>query len=1146
MLVRCVIASVLACLLADPVGAGGTTLGRMSFWVAPAKVSEFAQAHQRLVLPLVAEHGFVVSSEPSRATPDSVVSYLYVFASPTALETARKALVGDPRWDDARQGLAESLGAGPDSLRYEFTLYWCPAGPGQATAAGGGQRRGLWVHYNVHDGLPGSGAAVMRVDADGALWFTLPFGGGLARFDGASFTRYMTVDGLQNDSVRSLLLDGDGHLWIGTEIGLCHFDGQTFTAFTAADGLQEGWITTIEQTADGGLFLGGPGGFSHYNGGRFHQASSLRGRSVASLVVDHDGRLWGVLADPDGASAGSTVYRWQDGEPLRVGATEGLEVDDVRSISQGCDEAMWFGGNGRVTRYDGERSMSLAVAQGLAPGPVWTMECDGDGNMWFGSSHSGLSRWDGERVTTFSTAQGMANSQVLGLVAGAGGTLWVGTMGGGLSRYDGTRISHFTHKDGLPTTYIFAGLETHDGQLWFGTAWGLVQYDGHRFQTFRSDDGLTHNRVWDLRQDGAGHLWLLHDGEDEMTRLDDSGFTSVSLGSYVVGQGAMAIGPGSQVWQTNGEVLNRFDGDSFRPVALEGLPEDAYFSCLSVDREGQLWLGTRAHGIWRTDGSITMRAEVPGPHTMAVTFLGEDRDGRMWAGYSGGQIAQVNSDSPILYSPETGTRLGFVFRIATDRRGHLWIASYGAGVVRFDGLVFQYLSTRDGLINDSVQDLLEDSNGNIWIGTDGGLTRYRPSTKPPSIHLVRLTSDRPYEPMGEWSLPASQDLIRLEFQGRSLLTPPGAMAYVYRLVGQHDTWQATRQTSVSYQDLPTGEYVFEVKAVDGDLNYSQPATVRIRVTPAYGQLALMAALVLSLSGAAVAGTYAIRRRRERDVARVQLVEERRQRIEVQPHDIESWSLDDFVGSSSAMQRLRARIRALQQDDANVLITGEAGTGKELTARAIHAGSQRSQGRFVAVRCAGLPADVTSIEVRTAVLSALLGHVRGAFPGADTDRVGLLQQAHGGTLFLDEIGVLPLPLQAHLLRVLLRGEVVPTGTAEGEAIDLRVIASSSEDLAAQVEAGALHPEFHEFLAAHTLIVTPLRERPEDIAPLAQQIMDALEGDPGRDTQRLGDDVLHALRGGRLSGNARELRRVLEQAVRGAGARSLQPQDLDLLS
>jgi DNA-binding NtrC family response regulator len=393
-----------------------------------------------------------------------------------------------------------------------------------------------------------------------------------------------------------------------------------------------------------------------------------------------------------------------------------------------------------------------------------------------------------------------------------------------------------------------------------------------------------------------------------------------------------------------------------------------------------------------------------------------------------------------------------------------------------------------------------------------------------------VIADRELGAPEQVTVSSPQPLLAFEFRGSSFRTRSGQLAYLYRLSGLDEEWHLTREHRVVYRDLPRGDYIFEVKAVDRDLNYSAPLTVAVTVTPAYGQIALIGALGISMLGLAVAARYGVRRRRELDRARQELVRERRQRIEVQPHEIEHWTLDDFVGSSGSLQSVLSRSRDLQRDDSRTLIVGEAGTGKELVARAIHAGSRRADHAFVPVRCAGLPRQVESLTRRTEALSTLFGHTKGAFPGAEEDRQGLLQQAQGGTLFFDEVGLLPLPLQAHLLRVLTQGEVRRTGATESERLDVRVLAGTSEDLEMQVEVGGFSRELYEYLAAHLVTVPPLRDRLEDIEPLAQQIADSASRELGLESAPVSDEVLALLQGYGFPGNVRQLRRILEQALR----------------
>ena len=179
----------------------------------------------------------------------------------------------------------------------------------------------------------------------------------------------------------------------------------------------------------------------------------------------------------------------------------------------------------------------------------------------------------------------------------------------------------------------------------------------------------------------------------------------------------------------------------------------------------------------------------------------------------------------------------------------------------------------------------------------------------------------------------------------------------------------------------------------------------------------------------------------------------------------------MVGDSAAMEQLRQRIRQVAPTDETVLICGESGTGKELVARAIHAASRRAGRPLVSLNCPALSPQLAESE--------LFGHRRGAFTGADADRTGRFELAAGGTIFLDEITEIDLPLQAKLLRVLQERTFEPVGSSETRTADVRVIASTNRDLAAEIAAGRFREDLYYRLAVVPLELPPLRQRGGDV-------------------------------------------------------------------
>jgi transcriptional regulator with GAF, ATPase, and Fis domain len=232
--------------------------------------------------------------------------------------------------------------------------------------------------------------------------------------------------------------------------------------------------------------------------------------------------------------------------------------------------------------------------------------------------------------------------------------------------------------------------------------------------------------------------------------------------------------------------------------------------------------------------------------------------------------------------------------------------------------------------------------------------------------------------------------------------------------------------------------------------------------------------------------------------------------------------DLVVAVSPAMRRVVHEIVPLvAARDTTVLVRGETGTGKEVVARRIHALSRRSARPFLAVNCGALPEGL--------VESALFGHERGAFTGAVGRHRGVFERAHGGTLLLDEVGELPKPAQAKLLRVLQEGAIERVGGETLVPVDVRVIAATHRPLEAMVENGALREDLYYRLHVFPIVLPPLRERPEDLEPLARAILAHLAARFGRPAPRLGDAALAALRARSFPGNVRELSNVLEHAL-----------------
>ena len=239
-----------------------------------------------------------------------------------------------------------------------------------------------------------------------------------------------------------------------------------------------------------------------------------------------------------------------------------------------------------------------------------------------------------------------------------------------------------------------------------------------------------------------------------------------------------------------------------------------------------------------------------------------------------------------------------------------------------------------------------------------------------------------------------------------------------------------------------------------------------------------------------------------------------------------------VACSPSMQSIFRLVEALQHSDATVLITGESGVGKEVVARAIHQSSPRCNGPFVAVNCGALPAELLESE--------LFGHVRGAFTGAIRDRVGRFEMASNGTLFLDEIGDLPQPLQVKLLRVLQERQYERVGESRPRGTSARIIAATNMDMREALLKGKFREDLYYRLCVVPIKVPPLRERREDIPPLALHLLGCITSQHGL-MRRFSPQAMRLLLDYSWPGNVRELSNVIEYAVVVARRETILPED-----
>jgi len=263
---------------------------------------------------------------------------------------------------------------------------------------------------------------------------------------------------------------------------------------------------------------------------------------------------------------------------------------------------------------------------------------------------------------------------------------------------------------------------------------------------------------------------------------------------------------------------------------------------------------------------------------------------------------------------------------------------------------------------------------------------------------------------------------------------------------------------------------------------------------------------------------------------------RARRLEAENQLLRAAGDEDFIAESAAMHAVLDTVERIAPSDASVLITGENGTGKGLMARLIHKLSHRAAKPFISVNMGSIPETVFESE--------MMGHVRGAFTDARADRVGRFELADGGTLFMDEIGNVPVSQQAKLLRIIESGEFERVGSSRTQRADVRIVAATNANLGELVAQGRFRQDLLFRLNTIELRLPPLRERREDIIPIAYRRLAALAAKYGRRIEGFDDGAVQVLRGYPWPGNVRELGNVIERAVLMARGATVTAADLRL--
>ncbi len=992
-------------------------------------------------------------------------------------------------------------------------------------------RAGTWRTYSLDSGLAGLRVEHIAEDSEGYLWFAT-WDNGACRFDGDEFQNFTQQDGLVNDRTYFLAQDSQNRLWFGTANGVCWYDGVGFHHLKD-DGIADRTVQCIYEDREGRIWCGGSRTLGYYDGTVFHdliprylqhyeQPPSPEWHHFCwGITQDLKGHLWFGFDYPirfDGTSfhrydkkegfpQEGTAYVVDSDHTGKVwigqfghrdglwcyadGTFQSVQVDLgglVRKIQYDREGRMWCCTAGGVLCQDGDGFSKFPLPDGLPHPAVKSMYQDRDHRYWF-ATWSGVLLYDAHSISVFDLGKAIPKdkepNEVSQIVQDCQGDIWVGCISPLLSgpinsvfRFDCKHFVFVGTEDGHDIDSCFSIYEDHEGYLWFGGLNGLFRYDGQKLKKMEVAEDLDERSISTIIQDAQGQFL----------------FGYWEKGSYktVYKKEELSVSPLKIIYQRDEE---------FQTIFVENKKKDSLdrIGTVVIGRNSEIYFhlachnfspGDRGLGCWHPEDGLKFYGIEDGLIDDKVNDLLLDRAGNLWIATLSG-LCRFDGHTFHTFTTEDGLPNNHIRCLFEDRQGHLWLGTDG-GVAHYNGQYFQTIKSPHIA---PVSQILEDRDGAFWFGTTlGSIIRYRQRQTPPQIRLLQVVSDQVYENLKEVILSTVGQQVIFEYKGLSFSTHPRDMLYIYRLKGYDADWQpATRKMRTYYRDLPPGDYTFQVRAIDRDLNYSE-------------------------------------------IAQVQLSVEIDPRIEGLTATLNNQGENEFIGQSAALHAFQIQLGKVASVDLTVLFKGETGVGKGLAARTLHALSSHSDGPFIQVNCGALP--------ETLIDSELFGHERGAFTSAVSRRLGKVELARGGTLFLDEIGDMAQETQVRMLRLLEEGTFERIGSSETLRVQTRIVVATNRNLEEMVSAGAFREDLYYRLQVFPLSLPPLRERKEDIPDLAEYFKNQIAVHIGTQIDPLTSEIIAVLQTYHWPGNVRELKHTIQRAVITCNESRIKLEDLGL--
>ncbi|TXB66640.1 hypothetical protein FRY74_00205 [Vicingus serpentipes] len=708
-------------------------------------------------------------------------------------------------------------------------------------------------NYNVEDGLSQSEVNVIFQDSRGYLWIGTS-GGGVCQFDGITFTQYSEKDGLSGDMIRAITEDHDGNLWFASTLGgITKYNGRKFTIYNESDNLlYSSGFNTLFTDDKNRIWIGSNFGLSIYEDGYFKNFENNALLSAEIYQITTDSKNNTLLA----TNKGLVILSKKD--TLLINTSNGLPSDEIKYVIEDKDGNYLIGTknkgaikllSGSVDEKQNFEFTSLPIPNDIS---ITSILIDNDNEIWFSSNENGVYLLHSNfQVTNITKKNGLKNNHISNLLKDRSGNVWLGTSGSGLIKLGTKAFTYYDNINGFDSPAIFSIIRDDNNHLWVTTGDdGIFEHNGLKTIHYNKNNSLPSNKVRSSTKDNKGNLWFATNGG--LIKYKDGIFKK-----YTKEQGlpsneirSVFFDSKNRLWiGTNGSGIVLFENNIFKTYNTKNceLSHD-YIHTIYEDSQKNIWIGTGLGVNKFSNNKFTTYSNSKGFCNYYIGSITEDKYGKLWFGtdrcivrYDGIDFKPVTIDN--------GLSSNVIYFLHTDLKGNIWVGTNKG----LDKITLNSYGQIDRIKNYGALEgfkgiecnsraIYEDKKGILWIGTIAGLISFNPAEDKsnvfePIIHLNKvklffedvnwLKYTKDYK---SWNnlpndlvLDNNENHLTFEFSGINL-THPEYVQYSFKLEPLDKDWfPSTKKTSATYSNLPPGEYKFLVKARNNEGIWTQEA-----------------------------------------------------------------------------------------------------------------------------------------------------------------------------------------------------------------------------------------------------------------------------------------------------------------------------------